>query len=60
MKKLIVLLQFSIIATFCIYAQLPDTKIWNTACLMEIREKIMKNDETYLPAYTLPTIILIW
>ena len=51
MKRLIPLLLLLVIANSCTQAQLPDTKIWDASRLMEVKEKINKSDETYLPAY---------
>lgn len=53
MKQLLSLFLFSFITIFYVDAQLPNTKIWNASRLMEVREKIKENDETYLPAYTI-------
>jgi len=51
MKRLIFLLLFSTVGFSCIHTQLPDTKVWNASHLIKVRDKIKKNDETYLPAY---------
>ena len=52
MNRLIsLLLLLPFFSAFCASAQLPDTKIWNASRLMEIKEKIKQNDDTYLPAY---------
>ncbi|MDR0543521.1 MAG: alginate lyase family protein [Dysgonamonadaceae bacterium] len=49
MKQWIWLLLFSVTLISCGH-ELPDTKIWNASHLMEIKEKIKKNDKTYLQA----------
>ena len=53
MKQLLTLLLILIITNSSVQAQLPDTKIWNASRLAEVREKIRKNDEACLPAYTI-------
>ncbi|GHU89835.1 hypothetical protein FACS1894155_07400 [Bacteroidia bacterium] len=50
MRKLIMLILFSVIGNLCVRAQLPGTKIWSASHLAEIREKIKQNDEKYRPA----------
>ncbi len=51
MKQLIIILLFSLTVSCCVSAQSVETKIWNAQHLKTVKEKIKKNDETYLPAY---------
>ncbi|MDR1371106.1 MAG: alginate lyase family protein [Dysgonamonadaceae bacterium] len=51
MKQLTMLLLFSVLFSFFVRAQSLETKVWNARHLEEVKEKINKNDETYLPAY---------
>ncbi|GHU78911.1 hypothetical protein FACS1894145_1940 [Bacteroidia bacterium] len=50
MRKLILLVLFSVAASSCVRAQLPGTKIWNASHLAGIREKIKNNDTSCLQA----------
>ncbi len=45
------LLLFSVLFSFCARAQSLETKIWNAQHLKDVKGKIKKNDETYMPAY---------
>ena len=51
MKQLMAVLLFSVLFSCCANTQPLETKIWNAQQMEKIKEKIKKNDETYLPAY---------
>ena len=51
MKQLMTALLFFVLFSCCVRAQSLETKIWNAQHLEETKEKIGKNDETYMSAY---------
>lgn len=53
MKQRLFFLSFLIFNTYCIFAHLPDTKIWDASRLQKVKEKIKNNDEVCSPAYNI-------